>query len=94
VDIALQISDGALTRRVVAERNVDVGVDQTRNGGRSISVDDDIAGLNRPPRRCADGFDLGADGDNRIALNQRSTPIAGNDRTNVGDGETHAHCLL
>ncbi len=90
VDIALKISDGLLTRRVVAKRDVDMGVDQAGNGGRPISIDDDVAGLDLPRRRHANRLDLGAGGDNRVALNQWSTPIAGNDRANVGDGETHA----
>jgi len=54
MDVAFEVSHGLLARCVVAERDVDVGVDQTGNYGCSIGVDDNVASLNIPGRRRAD----------------------------------------
>jgi len=54
-----------LARRVVAECDVEVGVDETRNGGGAIGVDDDVATLNIPGLRGADAFE------HRVARDKR-----------------------
>src|SRR5262245_9948673 len=43
VQIALQEADRLLLRRVVAERDMDVAVDQSWAGGRAIGVDHQVA---------------------------------------------------
>jgi hypothetical protein len=75
MDVAFEVSHGLLARRVIAERDVDVGVDQTGNCGRSSSVDDNVAALNIPGRRRADELDLLVESDDRVALDEGRAPI-------------------
>jgi hypothetical protein len=58
MDVALQVTDGLLARRVVAEGDVDMGVDEAGNGGGASGVYNDIAALDVACGRRADGFDL------------------------------------
>ncbi len=44
MDVAFEKADGLLARRVIAERDVDVGVDEPGDGGRPVGIDDDVAG--------------------------------------------------
>ena len=45
MQIAFEIADRALARRVVAEGDVDMGIDQARDRGHAAGVDHDVAGL-------------------------------------------------
>ena len=56
VDVAREIAHGVLARREVAEGDVDLGVDQTRNRRRPACVDHDIAGIDGSALHSADSF--------------------------------------
>ena len=43
--VALEVADGLLPRREVAERDVHMRIDQPRNRGRAVGVDHDVAGF-------------------------------------------------
>ena len=89
VQVAFEIADGALARRVVAEGDVDVGIDQAGNGGHAAGVDHDIGGVHGLRRCGADRDDTLAVGDDRVAGGERIAPIAGNDLTQIDDRDFH-----
>ena len=89
MDVALEVADGLLARRVVAEGDVDVGVDEAGNGGRAAGVDDDVAALDVVGGRRAYGCDLVVLRDDGVARRQRHAPVAGNDAADVGNGHAH-----
>ncbi len=89
VQVAFQEPDGALARRVVAEGNVHVAVDQPRDRRRAVGIDDDVAGLDLGGRRRADAGDAPAFGDDRVPHHQGRAPVARDDRCNVRDGDAH-----
>ena len=45
MQVAFEKAHGALARGVVAERDVDVRIDQAGNGGHAAGIDDDVRGL-------------------------------------------------
>ena len=89
VHVALEVADGLLARRVVAERDMHVGVDQARDRGRSARIDDDVAGLDRLRRGSADAGDAVAVGNDRVARHERACEIARHDRADIDDGDAH-----
>ena len=93
MQVAFQIADGALARRVVAEGDVDVGVDQAGDGRHAAGVDHDVGALDRLRRRGADRDDALAVGEDRVAGGERLAPIARDDLTEIDDRDFHAACV-
>ena len=83
MQIAFEVADGALARREISERDVDVGIDQARDCGGAIGVDDDVGALDRVGRKRADRRDPPVLHQNGIAFDERPTPVAGNDGSDV-----------
>ena len=67
VHIAFQVADRLLSRRVIAERDVHVRIDQPRNGRRAVGIDHDVAGVDLARGRGADRDDAVAVTDDGIA---------------------------
>ena len=93
VQIAFEVADRALPRRVVAERDMDMRVDQARHRRHAVGVDDDIGAVNRGGRSRSYGRDPLAVNDDRIAARKGTMPIAGDDLAEVDDGEFHSFAL-
>ena len=85
--VAFEIADRLLPRREIAERDVYVGIDQARDGGRAIGIDHDVAGFDVARGRRADRDDAVAVGDDRITPGKGFVQIAGDDRADVDDGD-------
>jgi hypothetical protein len=88
--VAFQIADGLLSRREIAERDVHMRIDQSRNGGRTIGVDHEVAGFDVRRRRHADRDNAVAVGDDRIPLDQGIVEIAGDDLADIDDRDAHS----
>ena len=93
VQVAFQIADGALARRVVAERDVDVRVDQAGDRRHAAGVDHHIGFAYGVGRRGADRCDALAVDDDRVAGCERLAPVAGNDLTEIDDGDFHGRAV-
>ena len=76
VEVAFEIADGALARRVVAEGDMDVRVDQPGDRRHAAGVDHHVGGVHRLRRRGADRHDALAVADDGVALGERIAPIA------------------
>ena len=79
MQVAFEIADRALARRVVAERDVDVGVDQAGNRRHAAGIDHHIGGLDRRADAVPTDDDAAAVGDDRVARDERIAPVARND---------------
>ena len=89
VDVAREVAHGVLARREVAEGDVDLGVDQTRNRRRPAGVDDDITGVDSSALHRADRFQYAVGRDQRIAVDEGCAPVARDDGTEVDDRDSH-----
>jgi hypothetical protein len=81
VDVAFQKTNCLLSRRVIAEGDVDVGINEAGKHGCTVRVDDDIAPYNEIGRGGTDLYDLAILHDDRIAAREGGAPIAGRDRS-------------
>src|ERR1700730_18533616 len=89
MDVTLEISDRLLPGRVIAERDVDVRVDQAGNKRRATGVDHDVGGFYGSRRRGADGGNEAVLANDGIAGDGRLAPVAGDDLSDVDDRDTH-----
>ena len=89
MQIAFQISDRALPRRVVAERDVDVGVDEAGHRSHAGGIDHDIGALDCRSRSRPHGCDPLAVDEDRITAHKGIMPIAGDDLAEVDDRDLH-----
>src|SRR5262245_19633275 len=94
VDVAFEIADGLLAWRVVAERDVDVRIDQAGNGGSPIGINDEVTGFDLRDECRADGFDFPVRRDYRVPFGEWLVPIAGHDCADVGNSQTHDYSLF
>ncbi|HEY4821805.1 MAG TPA: hypothetical protein VIH62_13210 [Xanthobacteraceae bacterium] len=58
-------------------------------GRRAVGIDHDVAGFDYARRRGADRDDAVAVGDDGVPLGERLIEIAGDDRADIDDGDTH-----
>ena len=93
VQITFQIADRLLPRRIIAEGNMDMAVDQAGNGGGAVGIDYDIRGTHVLRRQGADRLDKAIFTKNCIAGLQRRFPIAADDPADVYDGSLHPSLL-
>ena len=89
VQVAFEVADGALARRVVAEGDVHVRIDQARNRRHAAGVDHHVGALDRAGRRGADRDDALALGEDRVAGGERIAPVAGDDLPEIDDRDFH-----
>src|SRR5205807_9457860 len=89
VQVAFEIADGALAGGVVAERDVDMRVDQTGDRRHAVGVDHHIGLAHDVGRRATDGYDALAVDDDRVTGRERLAPVAGDDLTDVDDRDFH-----
>src|SRR5262249_21421751 len=89
VQVALEIPDRPLTRRIIAEGDVHVRIDEAWNGGHSVRIDDDVGALDRRRRRGAHRNDTVRVSNNRVAGDERTAPVARNNVPEIDDGELH-----
>ena len=89
MDVTLEVPDRLLAGRVIAERDVDVRVDQARNQRRGTGVDDDVGSFDGRGRRRADGGNEAVLANDGIAGDDRLAPVAGDDLSDVDDRDTH-----
>src|SRR5262249_38599030 len=94
VDVAFEIADGLLAWRIVAERDVDVRIDQAGNGSSPIGIDDDVTCFDLPDGCRADGFDFPVRRDYCVSFGEWLVPIAGHDCADVGNSQTHDYSLF
>jgi hypothetical protein len=94
MQVALEIPDGALARRVITEGDVHVGIDQSGNGGHAVGVDHHIGACHRLRGCRADGLDALAVGEDRVAVNERIAPVAGDDAAEIDDGNLHGRDVV
>ena len=89
VDVAREIAHGVLARREVAEGDVDLGVDQTRNRRHPAGIDDDIAGVDGSALHRTDGFQNAVGGNERISVDEGLTPVTRDDGAEIDDRDSH-----
>ena len=89
MQVAFEIADGALARRVVAEGDVDVGIDQARDRGGPVGVDDDVRALHLARADGADGNDPAFVHEDRVAVDERRMPVARDDAADIDDRGAH-----
>ncbi len=94
VNIAFEKANGALARRVVAEGDVDMGIDQARDGDRAVRVDHDVAVRDLRGGGGPDVDDLALVHDDRVARRERLAPIASQNCTEIDDGCFHSNAAL
>jgi hypothetical protein len=90
MQIAFQITDGALPRRVIAERDMHVRVDQARDRRHAAGIDHHIGALDLTGRRGADLGDALAVADDGVAGDTWRAPVAGNDMADINDRDFHS----
>ena len=88
VRIALEKTDRLLPRCIIAERDVHVRIDEPRHGHHPPGVDRDVTVGGRATR--SHGRDAVAFHQDAVAGNHRCIDIAGQDRSDVEDGQFHA----
>ena len=89
MEIALQKANRALARRVVAERDMHMRIDEAGDRGRPVRVDDDVTAVHLGGRGGADGYEFALVRNDRITGNERLSPVAGNNGADIGDGDAH-----
>src|SRR5260221_3763126 len=94
MDVTFEISDCLLPGRVIAERDVDVRVNQAGDKGRAAGVDHNVGGFDSRSGRCANRNDKAVFTNDGIARNDRITPIAGDDFSDVDDRDAHVVSLV
>ena len=89
VQVAFEKTHRTLARRIVAEGDVDVGIDQAGDRGHAAGVDHHIGALHRRCGRGADADDAAAIGDDGVALRMRIAPVARYDVSEIDDRGFH-----
>ena len=89
MQVAFQVADRALARGIIAEGDVDMGVDQAGDRGGLVGIDDDIGALHLARAGRAGGDDTAVLHEDRVALDERPMPVAGNDAAEIDDGGPH-----
>ena len=87
VQLRLDEVGRALARRPVAEHGMDVGVDQARERGRALAVDDDVRVLVDP---APDGRDPPVLDQDRVGVEQGRGDVARDDLAEARDQRAHA----
>ena len=90
MQVAFEIADRTLARCIVAEGDMNVGIDQARNRRHAAGIDDDIRGLDRGRRGGTHAHDLAIVRDDGVTRGERVTPVAGNDFTQIDDRDFHS----
>ncbi len=93
MQITFQIADRLLPRRIIAEGNMDMAVDQAGNRGGAVGIDHDIRGAHVLRRQGPNRLDKAIFTKNCIAGLKRRFPIAADDPANVYDGSLHPSLL-
>ncbi len=88
VDVAFEEADGLLPRGVVAERDVDVGIDQARHRRHAARVDLHI--VLTVAAAGSDGFDLASGEDDRVADGSGRGEIARQNLAEIEDRDLHS----
>ena len=89
MDVAREVAHGVLARREVAEGDVDLGVDQTRNRRRPAGVDHNVAGIDLRCLHHADGFQYAVGRNERISVDEGLTPVTRDDGAEIDDRDSH-----
>jgi hypothetical protein len=89
VEIALQKANRALARRIVAERDVHVRIDEARDRGGAVRIDDDVTAVHLGGRSGTDGYEFALLRNDRVTGQERLSPVAGNNSADIGDGDAH-----
>ena len=89
VQIAFQIANHPLPRRVVAEGDVDVTVDQPGNCRAACGVDHHVAARGLRGGKGADRGDATILHQDAVSLGKRRFEVAGDDGAEIDDGSPH-----
>ena len=89
VGVALEKSDGLLTRCVIAKRVVYLGIDQSGNGNGAVGIDNDIAVFSGFAGDTPNLNDFSSVHHDRIAPGDGILPLAIHDRPEINDCGFH-----
>ena len=89
MDIAFQKPDGALARRIIAEGDVDVRVDEAGDRRHAAGIDHHVGALDRCGGRRADMGNALAVGDDDVAHCNWRAPIARDDHSEIDYRDLH-----
>jgi hypothetical protein len=89
MNVAFEIADRFLARRIIPERDVNLRVDQAGNGRCAAGVDHHVAGCERCGVSGADPLDLPTVGDDRVTTREGLAPVSGDDGADVDDCGPH-----
>src|SRR6185437_2302942 len=85
--VAFEKSNGLLPRRVIAERDMDVRIDETGYGDGAAGIDGDIAAGNLAT--VSDRFNISISHHDCIAGHDRCRDLARENPADIDDGEAH-----
>ena len=89
VQIAFEVADGALARRVIAEGDVHMAVDEAGDRGGAGGVHDHVAPGEIRVREAADRRDRSPVHQDAVGGNEGVGKVAADDRADVDDGAPH-----
>ena len=87
VNIAFEEADGFLARGIIAEGDVDMGIDQARHGHHARGVDGNVAAGDIAAAADRDQLSIGHE--DRVARHNRCREIAAENFSDVEDGGLH-----